>query len=403
MTAKEFYESSALPEYKGRGELLEIYHSGIQSHMLCIVDAPETDVNKYLRMLAETDYRLLEDNSIEKNRFLVYENQENSVFFSYIPSTASMRLVCESGKRQTMRNMTEANGCAVPSVTQLKIRLGMCYVITLSDGSFMIVDGGVGCAEDEERLYEFLSQRTPMGEKPLIRAWFVSHTHPDHTRLVEEFLTNYRDRVRLLEIVYNFPDFERVTVVKEPTDRNQKEAERVVATVKDNFPDAIHTVCHTGEVIRSIGVNVTTLITHEDIYPIPLMSSNHTSTAWRFDFDSGRSFMCLGDIWTEMCQQMAASFSAEYLKADIMQVTHHGLLGGHIDLYKAIDPNICLWPSPAERFAGTWIDPRRVALGKDTVQYCIGEGGCDYNRWLRDNTVKERQHFHAGETVIIPV
>ena len=403
MTAKEFYEKFSLPEYKGRGEMLDTYHSGKQRYMLCIINVSEADVNEYIRMIDASSYSLFKDNSIENNRFLVYKDQENTMFFSYFPSTDSMRLVCEAGKQQVRQNCTERNGNAEPSVTQLKIRLGMCYVITLRDRSFMIVDGGVGCAEDEERLYEFLSQGIPKGEKPLIRAWFISHTHPDHTRLAEEFLTNYRDRVELLEVVYNFPDFEHITVVNEPSDRNQKEAERVISTVKCNFPHAVHTVCHTGEVIESVGVEVTTVITHEDIYPVPIISSNHTSTAWRFDFESGKSFMCLGDIWTEMCQQIAASFSAKYLKAHIMQVTHHGLLGGHIDLYRAIDPDICLWPSPADRFEGTWIDPRRTALGKDTVQYCIGEGGCDYNRWLRDGTVKERQHFHAGETVVVPV
>ena len=100
---------------------------------------------------------------------------------------------------------------------------------------------------------------------------------------------------------------------------------------------------------------------------------------------------------------MARIYSAEFLKAGVMQPIHHGLLGGNLDLYKAIDPDICLWPSPKERFAGTWIDPRRVAEGKPTVQYCIGEGGCDYNTWLRDDNIKKRKHFHAGMTTTIPM
>ena len=113
--------------------------------------------------------------------------------------------------------------------------------------------------------------------------------------------------------------------------------------------------------------------------------------------------MCLADLTTETCERMVRIYSAAYLKADVMQVVHHGLLGGHIDLYRAIDPDICLWPSPKERFLGTWTDPRRVALGKPTVQFCVGEGGCDYNAWLRDDAIKKRAHFHAGETVTIPM
>ena len=403
MTVNDFFEGFSLPEYKGVGEMLEIYPCGNENYQLCIKNVADEQVSEYLDQLEKTQYSVCEDNSIEKNILQVYISEEYHLYLSYMPDVSTLRLTCGRKKASAVRKEIILCDTVPPTVSQIQIRTGMCYCLTLCDGTFLMIDGGLSDTEDEDRLYDFLCRNAGNGTKPIIRAWFMSHTHPDHTRLAESFMTRYKEEVDVLEAVYNFPDFEKIEVLRESAETNAKNAKCFESTVRECYPRAIHTTCHTGEVIAFSGVRVTTIMTHEDIYPTPINSSNHTSSAWRFDFDSGISFMCLGDIWTEMCVQLSRTFSAEYLKADIMQVTHHGLLGGHIDLYRMIDPEICLWPSPEDRFAGTWTDPRRVALGKPTVQYCIGEGGCDYNAWIKDSSIKERQHYHAGSTVTIPV
>ncbi len=396
-----FFEKFSLPEYSGLGETLEIYPCGGECYQLCIKDVADAQVKEYVEKLGQTQYKVYEDNSIEKNILRRYNSEEYSLYLSYMPTISTLRLICGSKTVPPLRRELPHCDTVPPTVSQIQINSGMCYCLTLCDGTFLMVDGGISNAEDEERLYRFLCENAGNSAKPIIRAWFISHTHPDHTRLAESFMTKYKEDVDMLEAVYNFPDFDKVEVHRESAETNANNARHFEQTVRECYPSAIHTKCHTGEVISFPGVRVTTVITHEDIYPIPIISSNHTSCAWRFDFDSGISFMCLGDIFTDLCIQLARMFSAEYLKADIMQVTHHGLLGGHIDLYRAIDPEICLWPSPEARFSGTWTDPRRVAIGKPTVQYCIGEGGCDFNRWLRDDSVRVRKHYHLGETAVI--
>ena len=403
MTIKEFYQKFSLPEYSGIGETLEIYPCGSGNFQLCIKNVSDEQAKEYAEQLGQTRYKLYADNSIEQNIFRRYDSEEFSLYLSFMPAISTLRLVCGSKRESPLRRRLPNGDAVSPTVSQIQVCLGMCYCITLCDGTFLMVDGGLSDPKDEERLYEFLCTNTGSRTKPVIRAWFMSHTHPDHTRLAESFMTRYREEVEVLEAIYNFPDFEQIEVLRESAEANANNAKRFASTVKECYPSAVHTACHTGEIIAFPGVRVTTVITHEDIYPTPIVSSNHTSSAWRFDFDSGISFMCLADICTDMCLQLSRTFSSEYLKADIMQVTHHGLLGAHVDLYRAIDPEICLWPSPEERFSGTWTDPRRVALGKPTVQYCIGEGGCDYNVWLRDDSIKKRLHYHAGKTVTLPV
>lgn len=403
ITISEFYRIFHIPEYKGGGEPLDVYPCANDDFLLCVQGVSVEDFAKYLSKVEASDYELCAKDEVDENVFYSFDSEKYFLRLSYSPRISALRLICGEKKSDIKRKPARTDASVSPAVSQLQLKLGMCYCITLSDGTFLMIDGGLNDTEDEDRLYKYLCDNTPSGNKPLVRAWFMTHTHPDHTRLAVSFMERYCKEVDVLEAVYNFPDYNQITVHRESAEGNARNAAQFSDTVKRCYPEAIHTLCRTGEIIEYPGVRVTTLITHEDVYPIPINSSNHTSSVWRFDFESGKSFMCLADMSTETCELMVRTYSAEYLKADIMQVVHHGLLGGHIDLYRAIDPDICLWPSPKERFLGIWVDPRRVAVGKPTVQFCIGEGGCDYNTWLRDDSIKKREHFHAGETVVLPV
>jgi beta-lactamase superfamily II metal-dependent hydrolase len=82
-----------------------------------------------------------------------------------------------------------------------------------------------------------------------------------------------------------------------------------------------------------------------------LKSYNGTSAAWRVTFDDGTAFLVLGDCDNYACREIAAMYG-DYVKSDILQVTHHGLMGGDKTLYQFIDPQICFWATPEERFLG---------------------------------------------------
>ena len=83
----------------------------------------------------------------------------------------------------------------------------------------------------------------------------------------------------------------------------------------------------------------------------------------------------------------ADCFGSE-LKADILQLSHHGFNGACLDLYKAIDPDICFWACDVTRF--------------DTDGRCLGTiNGYDFNKWLRDDSVKVRRHYHSSTTTTI--
>ena len=45
-------------------------------------------------------------------------------------------------------------------------------------------------------------------------------------------------------------------------------------------------------------------------------------------------------------KRLLADAGAEALKSDIVQMAHHGQNGVGEEVYQAINPSICLWPSP---------------------------------------------------------
>ena len=71
-----------------------------------------------------------------------------------------------------------------PLVTQVRtayfsMDCGMCYVIRLFDGRFVILDSNTGEYEENQRLFDVLNSQN-VNEKIIIAAWFFSHAHLDH-------------------------------------------------------------------------------------------------------------------------------------------------------------------------------------------------------------------------------
>jgi hypothetical protein len=162
------------------------------------------------------------------------------------------------------------------------------------------------------------------------------------------------------------------------------------------YPEAKQYVCHAGELMRFPGVEVRTLCTHEEHYPAPLAHCNQASTAWKLTFNSGKTAIVYGDIWTDQGKYLARNLSPEYLKCDVMQVIHHGLSGAVLELYEKNDPEICLWATLQRRFEGRWTTPDESDYTK-VPQWCTGYKGekviASFNAWLRDDSIKKRKHY----------
>lgn len=267
----------------------------------------------------------------------------------------------------------------------------MSYIIQLTDASFIVIDGGYYNDADVQYLYELLRKKTAKNQKPVISVWMFTHPHLDHIELATEFIREKSGAVDIKAFSYQFPDCDKMN-----TQENDLEMKRAIALLESNIacyhPNAAVYTLHTGQNYYFPGVEIEILWTGEDIYPYKANHYNDVSAVWRMKFENGKTFLVLGDSFNYSCRQLVQTYG-EYLKSDILQLTHHGLLGGDKELYQLIDPEICFWAISEERFWG-------IRPG-DKIQYCLGEGDCDYNAWIRDESIRVRKHYHQGVTTVI--
>jgi len=273
---------------------------------------------------------------------------------------------------------------------------GMCHIIQLTDGRFVLFDSGpynakdASSKDDLDMLYELLKSMTPGGGTPVIAGWLFSHAHGDHMQLATKFLEKYHSKVDLQMIGHTFPD-----AINLPDTGNfggmANNAKTFCEKVDSYYPKAETWVCHSGEILQLPGCKIEVIYTPEDFSSDPDLgaqadgsiqfpSGNHTCTVFRATVNK-TTFLVLGDAEKTLCQWIGENYK-ESLKSDILSVSHHGSNGGDLKLYQYVDPDICFWPVDQSRFeSANW----------QTLY--------DYNRYLL--TGRKREHYTASVTKTI--
>ena len=269
-------------------------------------------------------------------------------------------------------------------VTQLKLNtkigaFGMSYVITLEDGSFIVYDGGgvsEGTTDDHIMLWNVLTDlhkrahkgKEPTAEEPIhIRAWVLTHEHTDHFMVFHEFCNSFGKNglLRLDMLLANFASKTECYNVYNPQSAVQDGLVKRQESVNGGFD---YIKVHTGQTFYMANATLEIMYTHEDAWPQRLQYFNNTSTIIRITLDStnGKGIVnstttgiWLGDSERVGSKCMRAMYG-DTLKADIVQVAHHGWNGVEAELYDLIQPEIVLWPYQSSQYTAS-IDPNKTA------------------------------------------
>ncbi|MBQ9939460.1 MAG: hypothetical protein IJO96_08010 [Oscillospiraceae bacterium] len=326
------------------------------------------------------------------NLCYIYYNDEMCIFIFWNDPLQTLFVTAEPKQPLPEKCEEKSKLEGEAFISQQHIGGGMSYVVKLCDGSFVCVDGGAYKDEDMEQLLKFLKEHSD-GAKPRIATWFFTHSHYDHIRLATHFIKNYADEVELEAVAYQFCDCDKVCAEIEDMAKMKEDIEAFENAIETSYPNATVYTLHTGESYYFAGVEVEILRSFDDTYLYNHFSFNDMSAALRFNFANGKTAMLLGDNMRYGCLELAQTYG-EYLKSDIMQVAHHGLIGGEKSLYQLIDPDICFWPVNEAVFSGHY---------GGIYQYCLGEGGCDFNAYIRDDSIRKRTHYHSGKTMIVRI
>ena len=234
----------------------------------------------------------------------------------------------EMGGAYTVRNETTIT--QVYSVNDN----GMCYIIKLADGSFIIYDGGYAGEyvtdgvhkDDSKNVYNTLVKLNGGEENIHVRAWLITHSHGDHYQVFKYFASNYANKIKL-DTVLCSPVASGVTNYdRYLTDTVKTDAAKFGADVA---------YVRTGMSLQFVDVTLEILVTPEQVYKTGDPGDfNQTSVVSRIKNDDG-SMIFLGDCGEAVCNWLIPTYG-EALKSDMVQVAHHGCETATTELYDNI-------------------------------------------------------------------
>ena len=339
-------------------------------------DITQDDYQSYISTLTSNGCVINETYEMGGNKYSLMESETYSVYVAYLSKVGAMRIIL--GKPDKLQPEPAApvnSNVCTPALWQLEVdnkgsrsNGGMSYVIQLTDGTFIVIDGGYNTDTEADNLYNLLKENTVGGGEPVISAWFITHLHFDHWGGLKNFSQKYSDKVDVKAFYYNFP---RVTFGDVgPSD--QKNVEGYMNKWKNAKKYAS---LHSGMNFSVVDAKITVICTFEDVFPQPINEGNDTNTVFKVEV-GGQSIMFLGDAYYGESATMSSQIDASVLKSDIVQVSHHGYEGCSEGLYRAVGAKVVLWPMNIVGYEGT--TPSQVFK----KWY---EGGPSANSYFRNN------------------
>ena len=267
------------------------------------------------------------------------------------------------------------NGEVTPTYTDSTIGLGgakitmikgnesgqqISIVIESNDGRLIVVDGGL--KTNAPYLSKFIKAR---GGK--VSAWLLTHPHEDHVGALSVILEQQK--------VAGHPDYYNIdpgqiyfSFAPYPFYEQYEQSYRLpmIKEVMDDlaaYPaEKKHENSERGTTFSYGNVSVEILNT---AYSIPIDTGNNSSICYMITIN-GKKLLITGDLPYEAAGKLLEELPAEKLKADIVQMAHHGQHGGSFAFYSTVNPRYALWPSSKE----LW-DKRKEPFTEDQETYTI--------------------------------
>lgn len=245
--------------------------------------------------------------------------------------------------------------------------VGTGYVMMLEDGSFIVFDGA-----SSSKLYDIMSTLhlknfgEISNEHPIhIRAWLNSHNHSDHVGAFSAFASQYgkangaNPPVKLDYIIATYPT---AASCFNTTESGACTYTQVMSIANAFETPATYVEVHTGQKLYLPNATLEILYTHEDLNPHGILTGNDSSTLVRVILQpttdgstpTGKttSFMWTGDMYRYGGQFACATFG-DYLKSDMVSITHHGGPGADEQFFDLVAAKTVWWPSVANNIMGT--------------------------------------------------
>ena len=288
-------------------------------------------------------YAVYHESEKAGNLFCTMVNDARLAHLYWFASSGELNVVLSETAAGTLppaQTPEMMQGDCTPSVTQMRDSSnvnGMCYIVQLPDGSFIVYDGSY-----EKRAKKVLQaiEELHVGEDlPLIRAWVLTHAHDDHYPTFSYFCNEYADKVKVEYVIFAPIEVELAKQIGGDDYFNVGIYEDVAKI------GAAIVFAHTGMEFAFGDFRMEVLLAADDLFKIGNHNNyfNNSSLVTRI-YTEDYSMLFLGDIGKEGTDLMTATFGAEYLKSNICQISHHGVEDVPLEFYEILQASILYYP-----------------------------------------------------------
>lgn len=341
---------ATLPKYTYDG-FLSLWDEEEGAHLLRFQTDNADGYKAYQTDLEKAGFEKYAENEIVGNLYATWISDEVSVTTMYVPSLNEVRIVAEPKGALAPReedNVYEDKGVE-PVMAMVGTHYkagkdnGMCFIFRLADGSFIIEDSGHNAKAQGDAIYNTLRELAPDPDNIVIAAWIFSHFHGDHTGGFYNFTKNHGSEVTVEKFIWNYPT--EKTFVMNDSILSQKTN---MLTYSAKYEGAQVIEAHPGQVYYIRNMKFEVLSTLELLPWQDIAFFNNTSTVLRMYF-GGNVITMMGDCGPNETEVVYNAYG-DYLKTDILQVTHHGYVGATAELNSALAPTVALWPVSIDHY-----------------------------------------------------
>lgn len=342
------------------------------SYMQLVRQTSLADFYRYCAKLDRLGWRQTFFNRIEKNVYAAYESGEKRVYFYYNGGSGVARVIddcCNSASLDAF-SADETEDDFAPAVYQFSYPYkdslhsdpalfhgnGMLYVIRLSDGSLIVIDGGslyqtslANIDEFRAFLYRITDQKP--GSRLRVALWYGTHLHGDHNAFFQKFMRLYHEEVTVERFAFNYQANEVL--------HTNAYVKRLRNHIAKFYPDAAYVKVRPGYRFQLRDADCQVLYCHEDFVDPADASrtadnANDASAVLRVTIRDKR-FLFLGDAGLIAEDVLLKNFTKQTLNADVLQAAHH-LYNDLHRLYPVVAPSYVFCPQSGRRAAEQPLD-----------------------------------------------
>ena len=359
--------------------------------------ANATHFTKYVAALKSAGFTQYATNKIGECEFATFVTKEQIVHVMFFKAKNVIKVTIDPRSTFGLPGIKGENDTPNPNklpteFVQLGMKQvsgaaenGMGYLVKLPNNKFIVIDAGFaydsgGGGSSAAFVIKTMKKMLGTSEKPVVAAWFITHIHTDHAGGFMGVANGHANEVIIEKLVYNQPSDSQMNAVSNMSGR------------KNWVPNAINKLknagslkevvkAHPGMQLHFTGLTITILGTIdviEDSSHTKMKNGNDSSLVALFDMNGGKVLICgdsepqeskiIRDIYGGMSNKNSP------LKADFIQVAHHGYGNTNTDYASGNDQNaLNVMASGGVTAAGqsqTYaLIPVGLANGKDPAGY----------------------------------